>query len=180
MLAALFLCLFILLSIAVTLVINRILSRTLYRDTPASFALELPPYRRPQLLQILVRSFCDRTLKVLGRAVAAAFFGGIFLWVLSNVMVEQQSLFQAAANWLDPFAHLLGMDGVILLAFFLGFPANEIVLPIVMMGYTASGVMMELGSFTLLRELFIANGWTWISALCVMLFRSFTFPARRL
>lgn len=175
-LAALFLCLFILLSIAVTLVINRILSRTLYRDTPASFALELPPYRRPQLLQILVRSFCDRTLKVLGRAVAAAFFGGIFLWVLSNVMVEQQSLFQAAANWLDPFAHLLGMDGVILLAFFLGFPANEIVLPIVMMGYTASGVMMELGSFTLLRELFIANGWTWISALCVMLFSLFHFP----
>lgn len=174
--AAFILCFMILLSMIMTFVVNWILSKTIYHQTPSSFTLELPPYRKPQLLQILVRSLFDRTFKVLMRAIKAAFFAGILIWFFANVKVNEITIFQYFSFLLDPIGQVLGMDGVILVGFLLGFPANEIVLPIIMMGYEATGVMMPLGSLESLYTLFVSNGWTCVTALCVMVFSLFHFP----
>ncbi len=160
----------IVLAVVTTLLISRLLSRTLLKGLPSSFALELPPYRRPQIGRILLRSLLDRTLFVLGRAVVVAAPAGVVIWVMANVSPGGISLLSRAAAFLQPFAHLIGMDGHILMAFILALPANEIVLPIVIMSYLRGGVMIELDSLTALRSLLVQNGWTWLTAVCVMLF----------
>ncbi len=169
-LSALLLTSVILLGVVMTFVISRLLSHTILKGVPSSFTLELPPYRRPQIGKVLVRSIFDRTLFVLGRAVSVAAPAGLLIWVLANVSVEGQSLLAHSAAFLDPFGRLLGMDGVILLAFILGFPANEIVVPIIMMTYLATGTLSEAASLTELHNLFVANGWTWVTAVSTMLF----------
>lgn len=165
----------VLLGVAATLLVSRVLSGTLLRGTPSAFALELPPYRRPQIGRVLVRSLLDRTLFVLGRAAAVAAPAGVLIWLLANVSVGGTSLLLHAASLLDPVGRFLGMDGAILLAFVLGFPANEIVLPILIMEYTAGGRLTELG-LSPLRALLVANGWTPVTALCVVLFSLFHWP----
>lgn len=160
----------ILLGVGLTFLLSRWLSLTLLRGEPSSFTLELPPYRRPQLGRVLVRSLLDRTLFVLGRAAVVAAPAGLLLWVLANVTVGDLSLLAHLSALLDPFARLLGLDGVILLAFLLGFPANEIVVPIIIMSYLSSGVLVELSDLTQLRALLVANGWTWATAVSTMLF----------
>ncbi|MGI6358308.1 MAG: ferrous iron transport protein B [Bacillota bacterium] len=160
----------ILLGVLLTLFISRLLSRTLLRGLPSSFALELPPYRKPQVGRILIRSLLDRTLFVLGRAVSVAAPAGLVIWLMANLAVGENSLLQQSAAFLQPFAQLIGLDGYILLAFILGLPANEIVIPIVIMSYLRSGTMLELASLTELKDLLVANGWTWLTAVCTMLF----------
>lgn len=174
--SALILSTVILLGICTTLLISKILSKTILKGLPSSFTLELPPYRKPQLGKILVRSVFDRTLFVLGRAVSVAAPAGLIIWIMANINVGDASLLSHCAGFLDPFARLIGMDGYILMAFVLGFPANEIVVPIIIMSYMSKGSMMEFESLHELRELLISNGWTWLTAVCVMIFSLMHWP----
>lgn len=166
----------ILLGIIMTLLVSRILSKTILKGIPSSFTLELPPFRKPQVGRIIVRSIFDRTLFVLGRAVAIAAPAGLVIWIMANIKVNDISLLTHAANFLDPFGRMLGMDGYIIMAFILGFPANEIVVPIIIMSYMSSGAMLELDALEDLRQLLVENGWTWVTGLCVMLFSLMHFP----
>ncbi|PWM41421.1 MAG: ferrous iron transport protein B, partial [Clostridiales bacterium] len=166
----------ILFGVAMTLLVSKLLSKTVLKGLPSSFTLELPPYRKPQVLKVVVRSIFDRTLFVLGRAVAVAIPAGALIWLMANVMVGDVSVLSLCAGFLDPFAQLLGMDGVILLAFILGLPANEIVVPIIIMSYMATGHMIEMENLSALRALLVDHGWTWVTACCVMLFSLVHFP----
>lgn len=166
----------VLLGIIMTLLVSKILSKTILKGIPSSFTLELPPYRKPQVGRILIRSILDRTLFVLGRAVAIAAPAGLVIWIMANISVDGISLLTYAATFLDPFGRMLGMDGYIIMAFVLGLPANEIVVPILIMSYMASGTMLELEELEDLRQLLIANGWTWLTGVCVMLFSLMHFP----
>lgn len=160
----------IVLSVLTTLTVSRLLSKTILKGLPSSFALELPPYRKPQVGRILLRSLLDRTLFVLARAVVVAAPAGAVVWLLANNHIGGISLLQHIAAWLEPLAHLIGLDGYILLAFILAFPANEIVIPIILMSYTQSGAIFELSSLVELRNILVQNGWTWLTALCTILF----------
>lgn len=166
----------ILLGIFMTLMISRLLSMTILKGVPSSFTLELPPYRKPQIGKIIIRSILDRTLFVLGRSIIVAAPAGIVIWLMANINVEGISLLAHCAAFLNPFAHLIGLDGYILMAFILGFPANEIVIPIIIMSYTATGSLLKLDSTIELRNLLVANGWTWCTAVCVMLFSLMHWP----
>lgn len=165
----------ILLGILMTFLVSRLLSATILRGVPSSFTLELPPYRRPQIGQILVRSVLDRTLFVLARAAAVAAPAGLLLWILANVDAGGMSLLAHCAQALDPIGRVLGLDGAILLAFLLGIPANEIVVPILIMTYMAGGSLTEL-SLPQLQALLLANGWTWRTAVCMVVFSLLHWP----
>lgn len=166
----------IVLGVLMTLLVSKILSKTILKGLPSSFALELPPYRKPQIGRIIVRSIFDRTIFVLSRAVMVAAPAGLVIWSMANIHIGVGSLLDYGASFLNPFARLLGMDGYILMAFILGLPANEIVMPIIIMSYMASGVMIELESIEALRNLLISNRWTWLTAINVMLFSLMHFP----
>ena len=166
----------IILGVFMTLLISRILSKTILKGIPSSFTLELPPYRKPQVGKIIVRSIFDRTLFVLGRAIVVAAPAGIVIWIMANITVGDRSILTHCANFLDPFANIIGLDGYILMAFILGFPANEIVVPIIIMSYMATGSLIEIDNMIELRNLLVANGWTWLTAVCVMLFSLMHWP----
>lgn len=174
--ASFFVCILVLLGIFMTLMVSWGLSKTLLKGVPSSFTLELPPYRKPQIGKIIYRSLIDRTIFVLGRAVVVAAPAGLITWILANVFIGDQSILSHMAAFLQPLGHLIGMDGFILMAFILGLPANEIVLPILIMSYMSEGAMLELDSLKAMGDLFIANGWTWVTALNVMLFSLLHFP----
>lgn len=169
LLSSLFLTLIILFSVLLTFAMTKLLSVTLLRGEPSAFTLELPPYRRPQIGRVLVRSLLDRTLFVLGRAAAVAAPAGLVLWILSNLTAGDASLLQHCSDFLDPLARYMGVDGVILLAFILGFPANEIVIPIMLMCYLSQGGLMEVGNLTEMQDILVANGWSTRTAVCVVL-----------
>lgn len=166
----------IILGVLVTLLVSKILSKTILKGMPSTFALELPPYRKPQIGKVLVRSIFDRTLFVLGRAISVAAPAGLIIWLMANIQISGVSLLSHCANFLNPFGNLLGLDGIIIMAFILGFPANEIVIPIIIMGYMATGNIMELNNLEALKELFINNGWTITTAICMMILCMFHFP----
>lgn len=165
-----------LVGIAATLLISLILSKTMLKGVPSTFTLELPPYRRPQLGRSVVRSVVDRTLFVLRRAVVVAIPAGAATWLVANLHIEGSSLLSIVSGWLDPVGRMIGLDGVILLAFILGLPANEIVVPILLMSYMSTGAMLELDSLSEMRNLFVSHGWTTLTALNVMLFSVLHFP----
>ena len=166
----------ILLGIFLTLMISKILSKTILKGMPSSFLLELPPYRKPQLGKILIRSIFDRTLFVLGRAISVAAPAGLVIWIFANVGIDGNSLLDIIANFLNPFATLMGLDGYILTAFILGIPANEIVLPIILMYYLGSGSLVDLEDTMAIGEILIQNGWTMLTAINVMIFTCLHFP----
>lgn len=168
--------LLVLLGVGMTFCMSWLLSKTILKGMPSAFTLELPPYRRPQIGKVIVRSIFDRTLFVLRRAIAVAAPAGILIWILANVTVGDVSLLGHCTAFLDPFAHLLGMDGVILTAFILGFPANEIVMPIMIMAYMAQGSLMEMENLAAMKVLFVSQGWTWVTAVCVMIFSLMHWP----
>lgn len=176
LLSALILLGVILFGVGTTFFASKLLSKTLLKGIPSSFTLELPPYRRPQIGKVIVRSILDRTIFVLGRACIVAAPTGILIWLLANISVADQSLLALCAGFLDPFAQWFGMDGTILLAFILGFPANEIVIPIIIMSYLSQGSLTEITELSTLHSLFVENGWTPVTALCVMLFSLLHFP----
>ena len=162
--------------IFMTFVTSSVLSKTLLKGVPSSFTLELPPYRRPQYGKVIVRSIFDRTLFVLGRAITVAIPAGLVIWCLANINISGGSLLSVLSNVLDPLGRLLGMDGVILLAFILAFPANEIVIPIIIMSYMSTGNLVDISNLSTLREVLVSNGWTWVTAISVMLFSLMHWP----
>ncbi len=166
----------IVLSVVVTLICSRLLSKTVLKGVPSSFVLELPPYRKPQIGKVIVRSIRDRTVFVLLRAAAIAAPAGLIIWLLANITVGDRSILLHCTEFLDPVGTLLGLDGAILIAFILGFPANEVVLPIILMVYMSCGSISELPNLVQLKEILAANGWTLTTALCMMIFVLFHFP----
>jgi hypothetical protein len=173
---ALILTFFILTGVAATFFVSRLLSATVLKGMPSSFTLELPPYRRPQIGRVIWRSILNRTLFILGRAAAVAAPAGLVIWILANVSIGDISLLARFSGYLDPIGRLMGMDGVILMAFILGLPANEIVIPIIIMAYTSQGTLIEPGNLSDLHTLLISQGWTWVTALCTMVFFLFHWP----
>ena len=173
---ALVLTAFILLGVLATLLSSLLLSKTVLKGIPSSFTLELPPYRRPQISKVIVRSIFDRTLFVLGRAVCVAAPAGLIIWITGNLFIDGQSLLSHMSSFLDPFGRFLGMDGMILVGFILGFPANEIVVPIILMGYLQTGTLVEMSDPSALMGLFAAHGWTMKTAVCMAVFALFHWP----
>ena len=155
-------------SVGLTLLVSRILSATVLHGEAVSFALELPPYRMPQIGRVIVRSVRDRTLFVLARAAAVAAPAGVLIWLLANVQIGNTAILSHITAFLDPAARVFGIDGVILLAFILGFPANELVMPLIVMGYLSSGTIASGVDFASFRALLLANGWTVQTALCTL------------
>ena len=166
----------ILLEIFFTLAISKLLSKTILKGMPSSFVLELPPYRKPQFGKILVRSIFDRTLFVLGRAISVAAPAGLVIWLFANIGISGESLLDLIANFLNPFAQLMGLDGYILTAFILGIPANEIVLPIILMCYLGGNSLVNLEDTFSIGQILISHGWTILTAINVMLFTILHYP----
>lgn len=174
--SALILLFIIIIGIVVTFIVSKILSLTLLKGKSSSFILELPPYKRVNIIKIFIDTLFNKTLRILVRAVMVAMPAGLIIYILSNINVNNLNIISIISNFLDPFADLLGMDGTILLSFFLGFPANEIVIPLIMMGYNNSNLLVEYESLSSLKTLFIDNGWTSLTAICVILFSLLHFP----
>lgn len=163
-------------SIVMSMIASFVLSKTVLKGTPGSFALELPPYRKPSVLKVVVRSVLDRTLKVLGRAVAVALPSGLVIWLLSNTYIGESSVIKYVCDFLDMPAKIFGLDGVILCAFILGMPANEIVLPLALMMYMGAGTIGELSDNESIRQILLQNGWTIKTAICTMIFSLMHWP----
>lgn len=168
--------LLVLIGIGITLLVSYILSKTLLKGVPSSFTLELPPYRKPQIGRVIYTSIIDRTIFVLMRAVVVAAPAGAIIYILGNITVGDSTILVQVANALDPFSKAIGLDGFILLAFILGLPANEIVLPILIMSYLSKGAMIDFESLEQLRNILISNGWTYLTLLNTMLFSLLHFP----
>jgi ferrous iron transport protein B len=164
------------LGVLMTFAVSRLLSATVLKGTASSFTLELPPYRRPRIGQVIVRSVLDRTLFVLGRAATVAAPAGLVIYLCANLQVGDASVLARCVGFLDPFARLFGLDGAILMAFVLGAPASEIVLPILLMTYLSTGTIGQLGDLGALHTLLVEHGWTWVTAVCTMLFSLFHWP----
>lgn len=162
--------------IIITLLISKLLSKTILKGESTSFVLELPPYRKPQILKVITRSIFDKTIFVLGRAVAIAAPAGIVIWLMANININNINVLTYVANFLEPLAQLMGLDGYILTAFILGIPANEIVLPIILMSYLSNGELVSIESIANLGEILKENGWTIITAINVMIFSLLHFP----
>lgn len=174
--SALLLTLFIIFGVLMTLIVSKILSKTLLKGEPSSFSLELPPYRKPQVIKVIIRSILDRTIIILGRAIIISIPAGLLIWVMANVNINGISIFTYCTNFLNPFGKMIGVDGTIILAFMLGLPANEIVIPIILMSYMSTGMLVEYESLEALKIILINNGWTWVTALCTMILTLFHFP----
>jgi len=166
----------IILGVVTTLLVSRLLSKTILKGLPSSFTLELPPFRKPQIGRILIRSLLDRTLFVLGRAASVAAPAGLVIWLMANIDIGGISLLDYGAGFLQPFAQLLGLDGYILMAFVLGLPANEIVIPIILMSYMSTGAMIDFDNHAALGAVLAANGWTWLTCFNTMLLSLMHFP----
>lgn len=166
----------VILGIAMTLFVSFILSKTLLKGVPSTFTLELPPYRKPQIGRVLYTSIIDRTIFVLSRAVLVAAPAGAITWILANIYIGDLSIISHIANFLQPLGNAIGLDGFILLAFLVGLPANEIVLPVLLMAYLATGTLTDFSSIESLREILINNNWTLLTALNTMLFSLLHWP----
>lgn len=176
LLSSLMLLVFIIISIIMTFIISKILSSTILKSKNSTFSIEMPPYRKPEVLKTIIRSVIDRTLFVLIRAICVSIPAGIIIWTCSNIYIGETSILNICSNFLDPFGKLIGLDGVIILAFILGLPANEIVIPIIIMAYLSTGNITGYTTLNELRNILISNGWTTITALCFIFFTMFHFP----
>lgn len=174
--AAIMLTMVILFGIVITFCVSKLLSITFLKGKPSAFVLELPPFRRPKIGSVIIRSIFDRTIFVLGRAIAVAAPAGLVIWIMANVSLGGCTLLAHASTFLDPLGRLMGLDGVILLGFILGFPANEIVIPIIIMAYMSNGTLSDYNSLAELKLLLIDNGWTFTTALCTMVFSLMHWP----
>ena len=175
-LSAIILALIIVLSLGFTLLASNILSKTLLKGEGSHYILEIPPYRKPQISRVIVNSVLNRTALVLFRAVAVAFPAGVIIWLVANVTVGESSVLSYITNTFEPLGRIMGMDGKTLSAFFLGIPANEIVLPITLMSYLGAGEMMSIENVSVIGEVLKSNGWTQVSAICYIIFSVVHFP----
>ena len=176
LMSSLILVLVIMFSVIITLIVSKILSKTLLKGKPSSFTLELPPYRKPNIIKTIIYSIYNRTLVILGKSLMVALPCGIIIFLLSNISINNMTLLSYLIDYIDSFAKLFGLDGVILTSFILGLPANEIVVPIMLMGYSNLNVLTDYSSLTSLKQLFIDNGWTYITCICTIIFTLFHFP----
>lgn len=174
--SSIILTLILILSVFITLLTSKFLSKTILKGMPSNFVLEMPPYRKPNIKKVIIRSVIDRVLFVLLRAISVAAPAGLIIWLLSNIHVDGASIFSILTNFLDPIAYVFGLDGTILMAFILGFPANEIVIPIIIMGYLNGTSITDYSSLLELKSLLVANGWTIKTAICTLIFTLFHFP----
>lgn len=168
--------LLILVGIGITFLVSYILSKTILKGESSTFTLELPPYRVPQIGRILYTSIVDRIIFVLGRAIVVAIPAGILIWIFANIYISDKNILNHIALFLDPIGKFIGLDGFILLAFILGMPANEIVIPVLIMSYLSSGFMTDYNSLKELGDLLVSNGWTYLTALNLMLFSLLHWP----
>lgn len=168
--------LIVLLGVFMTFLISKVLSKTLLAGYPSSFVLELTPYRRPRIVKTFVTSIFDRTLFVLFRAITVAIPAGFIIWLLANIDIGGVSILNNLVNFFDPFGRLFGVDGVIIVAFILGFPANEIIMPIILMCYLNTGTLVEYNSLIELKTLLIDNGWTIMTAISVIILFIMHYP----
>ncbi len=166
----------LLLSVSITLLVSSMLSKTILKGEASSFTLELPPYRKPQFAKVIVRSILDRTIFVLGRAISVSVPAGALIWLLQNITIADSTLLSMFSSLLEPLGSIMGLSGAILAAFLLGIPANEIVIPILLMYYSQSGMLVESSGIVELGEILRNNGWTIITALCAILFSLNHFP----
>lgn len=174
--SAVFLTIIILFCILMTFLVSFILSKTILKGHSSSIVLELPPYRRPVIIKTIIRSILDRTLIILSKTIKVASVSGLIIWILANVKYNNISLLENISLFLNDFGLLLGLDGAIITAFILGFPANEIVFPIIFMIYMSNGTITELPDLDLLKELLVNNGWNTVTAICMVVFCLFHFP----
>ncbi|WP_026678469.1 nucleoside recognition domain-containing protein [Fictibacillus gelatini] len=173
---ALVVVLMVVFGIIVTLTVSWVLSKTALKGIPTHYTLELPPYRKPKIINTIVRATLDKSLYVLKRAVIVAAPAGVLTWVLANLYIGDTSILMYVVHFLDPFAKAIGLDGFILMAFILGLPANEVVLPTLLMGYLATGALTEVDNMSELSHIFTSHGWTWLTALNMMLFSLLHYP----
>nr|WP_199794971.1 ferrous iron transporter B [Paenibacillus faecalis] len=166
----------VLIGIVVTFTVSWALSKTALKGVPSHYTLELPPYRKPKILNTILRSTLDKTMYVLRRAVIVAAPAGVLTWILANIYIGDTSILLHFVGFLDPFARALGLDGFILMAFIIGLPANEIVFPVLLMGYLATGALIEVEDMFALKQIFVNQGWTWLTALNMMLFSLLHYP----
>lgn len=166
----------VLFGIIITFLVSWTLSKTVLRGMPTHYTLELPPYRRPKIFDTVIRSSLTKSWSVLIRAVKVAAPAAILTWIIANIYIGDTSILMYMVNFLDPFGQMLGLDGYIMLAFILGLPANEIVLPILLMGYLSTGSLTEVDSVMDLKKILLENGWTWLTALNMMLFSLLHYP----
>lgn len=167
---------FIVLAVIMSLLASGFLTHTFLKGVPSSFALELPPYRKPQLGQIIIRSVLDRTIFVLARAALVAFPAGIILYIMCNTFVGGLSVIQYISRLLDPFGRFVGLDGVMLVAFIFGIPANEIVLPVALMIYSSGSSLVQIEDYGSIYSILSSNSWTYVTALCFLIFVLFHWP----
>ena len=175
-LGAVILTIVIMLGITMTFIVSKILSITILKGIPSSFSLELPPYRRPNFIKTIINTLYEKALKILIRAICVALPAGIIIWIFSNININGMSLFEIITQFLDPFGRAIGLDGVIILAFILGFPANEIVIPIMLMGYLQNNTISDYNNLSELKNILVTNGWTIKTALCTIIFSLMHFP----
>ena len=173
---ALSITLIVLIGVFATLSVSYLLSNTLLKGIPSTFTLELPPYRAPQVGRIIYTSLIDRTIFVLSRAAVVAAPAGAIIWLLANIYVGELSILIHMANFFEPLGRAIGLDGFILIAFIAGFPANEIVIPVLLMAYMSTGTLTDFESIDSLRQILISNGWTQLTAINVMLFSLLHWP----
>lgn len=166
----------IVLGVFMTLLVSKILSKTILKGVPSSFTLELPPYRKPKILEVIIRSIFDKTIFVLGRAISIAAPAGLVIWLFANIQINDISILTYVANFFDPFGKLLGLDGYIITAFILGLPANEIVLPIILMSYAKTSTLLHLENLADISQILINNGWTLLTAVNIMILSLLHFP----
>lgn len=176
LISALSIVLLIIISIIFTLFVSKILSKTIYKGQPSSFMLELPPYRKPQILKTIIYSLTNRALYVLKRAVFVAIPAGVVIWCMTNIKIDNIALLDYCTNFLEPFAKFIGLDGVIIMAFILSLPANEMVLPVILMSYLSSSTFIDYSSYSQLGENLISNGWTITTAICFLILCLFHYP----
>ena len=174
--SSLILFLLITLSVIVTLITSRLLSSKILKGTKSAFILEMPSFRKPNIKKIIIRSIFDRILFVLGRAIIIAIPAGIIIWCLSNICIDNISILTIITQKMNPIAKIFGLDGVILIAFILGFPANEIVIPIIIMAYLKTNTLTDYNNLVELKTLLTQNGWTIKTAICTLVFILFHFP----
>ncbi len=167
---------FLCLSVLMTLLVTKLLSATILKGNSSPLIMEMPPYRKPNILKTVLVSIKEKVLFVLLRAVAVAAPAGLVIWLLANIKTSDGTVLNSMCSSLDGVGHFLGMDGVLLIAFILGFPANEIVIPIALMAYLSGGTLSDATSLTSLRDVLVSNGWTTTTALCTCIFSMFHFP----
>ena len=167
---------FLILSLAVTFLSSKVLTSTVLKGVNSSMLIELPSFRKPKFLRLIGDTVREKILFVLARAVVVAAPAGLIIWALANIKTGDTNLLCRIAELLNPIGNFIGLDGVMLLAFILGFPANEIVIPIALMAYLATGEMSDYSSLESLKTILTDNGWTGVTAVCTCIFSMFHFP----